>query len=187
MNKLNKLSIDTSRIINPYPACVKDFLQLLPNETMQDNDGMIYRLIMPDDTMLWALIVSYNGTRIYDTYINDWRNIYCTDKGHEGYNWVVVPVVPSDAWHKRHPNDDSLDTSHHELVHRLVARAFCPNVNGYNIVHHIDFDKQNNSCHNLIYVRDQPTHNLLHCLIHAGDYDTYNKMLARCLQENLTA
>lgn len=36
-----------------------------------------------------------------------------------------------------------------ESHHRLVARAFCPNPNGYTEVNHIDEDKTNNNASNL--------------------------------------
>lgn len=35
------------------------------------------------------------------------------------------------------------------MVHRLVAQAFCENPNGYDIVDHIDRDRQNNKAENL--------------------------------------
>ena len=39
--------------------------------------------------------------------------------------------------------------NNHRTVHRLVADAFVPHVEGCNIVNHIDCDKQNNNADNL--------------------------------------
>lgn len=186
MSKRNKLSIDTSRIINPYPACVKDFLQLLPCETKRDKDGRLYRLIIPDERFLYPVAVSYDGKKIFDTAVNDWRTVYHSAKGHEGYCWVTIPATPTKAYHEKYP-DREYDSSGYELVHRLVAKAFCPNANGYNVVHHIDFDKNNNSCYNLVYLQDQSTHDFLSQLVYRGEYDRYNKLLSECLKKNLTA
>lgn len=41
------------------------------------------------------------------------------------------------------------------MVHRLVAEAFCPNPNGYTIVHHKDENKHNNQAANLEWVTNQ--------------------------------
>lgn len=46
-------------------------------------------------------------------------------------------------------------------VHRLVAIAFIDNSNGYNYVHHIDGDKQNNNASNLMWI-SKKDHHMLH-------------------------
>lgn len=40
-------------------------------------------------------------------------------------------------------------------VHRLVAEAFIPNPNNYEIVHHIDHNPQNNAVENLMWMSDE--------------------------------
>jgi len=39
----------------------------------------------------------------------------------------------------------------HEYIHRLVATAFCNNDNNYQEIHHIDYNKFNNECTNLLW------------------------------------
>lgn len=46
-------------------------------------------------------------------------------------------------------------------IHKLVAKAFVPNPNGYTIVHHKDHNQLNNNPDNLEWV-DETTHNRMH-------------------------
>lgn len=46
-------------------------------------------------------------------------------------------------------------------VHQLVAQAFIPNPNGYNIVHHKDHNPTNNCVENLVWMSNEE-HNRLH-------------------------
>jgi hypothetical protein len=46
-------------------------------------------------------------------------------------------------------------------VHKLVANAFIPNPNGYNVVHHKDHNRQNNFVENLEWI-DEYKHRSMH-------------------------
>ena len=47
------------------------------------------------------------------------------------------------------------------LLHRLVANAFVPNPNNYDVVHHIDHNPQNNKVENLMWMTKEE-HDKLH-------------------------
>lgn len=49
------------------------------------------------------------------------------------------------------------------LVHQIVAKAFIPNPNNYEIVHHIDHNPQNNVVENLIWMSDEE-HRAMHAV-----------------------
>lgn len=51
-------------------------------------------------------------------------------------------------------------------IHRLVAKAFIPNPNGYNVVNHIDCNTENNNVDNLEWCTHK--HNTQHALKHGG-------------------
>ena len=46
-------------------------------------------------------------------------------------------------------------------IHRLVAKAFIPNPNNYDVVHHIDHNPRNNRVENLMWIKNED-HNTLH-------------------------
>ena len=62
------------------------------------------------------------------------------------------------------------------MVHRLVAEAFCPNPNGYTIVHHKDENKLNNRADNLEWVTSQE--NAVASVPSRKPYKAYDKQLA---------
>lgn len=49
----------------------------------------------------------------------------------------------------------------HKQIHRLVAEAFIPNPNNYDVVHHIDHNTQNNTVENLVWLSTEQ-HGVLH-------------------------
>ena len=74
-----------------------------------------------------------------------------------------------------------------ERVHVLVAFLWCPNSRAVSEVHHIDNDRQNNNCNNLIWV-SAAEHDNLHALMKqagiSGDYTEYNKEVERIRKLN---
>ncbi len=64
-----------------------------------------------------------------------------TSKGGSGQTYPYIKLKCTD------------DRHHRFKVHRLVAAAYCPNSYNKNFVHHIDWDKENNSADNLLWVR----------------------------------
>ena len=72
---------------------------------------------------------------------------------------------------------------HKFYVHRLVAKAFVPNANGYNEVNHLDEDKTNNASENLEWC----THiqNMRHGTIRKRiGKSQYNKSCSRCVLQS---
>lgn len=77
----------------------------------------------------------------------------------EKRNCIIEPYKNKKGYlriHLRHNNKDYLF-----LIHRLVAETFIPNPNLYKDVHHIDFDKTNNSINNLKWI-DHEEHAIYH-------------------------
>jgi len=52
----------------------------------------------------------------------------------------------------------------YEYIHRLVAKAFCDNPNGYNEIDHIDSNKENNTYKNLKWVTHKENINNPHTI-----------------------
>ena len=52
-------------------------------------------------------------------------------------------------------------------IHRLVAEAFIPNPNNYDVVHHIDHNSKNNKVENLMWIKNE-NHNALHAIDRAN-------------------
>ena len=68
-------------------------------------------------------------------------------------------------------------------VHRLVAKAFVPNVNGYNEVNHIDEVKTNNASDNLEWCTH--TQNMRHGTVRKRiGISQYNKSCSRCVLQS---
>lgn len=67
-------------------------------------------------------------------------------------------------------------------IHRLVADAFLPNPNGYNVVHHIDHNPRNNIVENLVWIESEG-HNKLHNIDRANAI--VNKLSKTVLQYTL--
>lgn len=59
-------------------------------------------------------------------------------------------------------------------IHVIVAEAFIPNPNGYDVVHHIDHNPQNNRADNLIWMSKEE-----HSAMHSTERcrDTFGKWL----------
>lgn len=80
-----------------------------------------------------------------DYIINNCGEIYS-----EKRNCFIKPYETKDGYlrvHLRYENEDVMF-----LIHRLVAELFIDNPNNYDDVHHIDFNKKNNSINNLKWI-----------------------------------
>lgn len=68
----------------------------------------------------------------------------------------------------------NLGKHYHPLVHRLVAEAFIPNPNNYDIVHHIDHNPKNNKVENLMWISKEK-HDEIHINERKKEIHQYNK------------
>ena len=73
---------------------------------------------------------------------------------------ILKPVVGNECGHLQ---VDLGNSRVHEMkhIHKIVAKAFIPNQNGYTVVHHIDHNPTNNCVENLVWMSDEE-HKRLH-------------------------
>lgn len=89
----------------------------------------------------------FNISERYEYFVSDSGNVFQVDTRngnikecyyHEAHGYLRIRVTDIDTGKRRYLR-----------VHRLVAEAFIPNPNGYDIVMHLDNDKTNNNVTNL--------------------------------------
>lgn len=85
-------------------------------------------------------MISSNGYVISNNYRNTGTPQKLKEEYNHGYKRVTL-FIDNELIHKR--------------VHRLVAEAFIPNPNNYNICHHKDDDKTNNKVSNIEWTTSQ--------------------------------
>ncbi len=124
-----------------------------------------------NDLEEWLPVVGYEGlyevsnlgrVRSYDHYVLRrsgqkvlWRGrVLKPNKGSKGHYRVSL-----------HKDGNQMSRE----IHRLVARAFIPNPNGYPVVRHWDDDKDNNSVQNLLWGTQQD--NIQDALRNGQDYN----------------
>lgn len=105
---------------------------------------------------IWKDIEGYNGKYQISNYGNvrsfsKWKNGENLKFGYVALGYPAVRLVKNGR-----------KEVHQEVVHRLVAKYFVENPNGYNEVNHIDGNKENNRYDNLEWCSHQ--HNINHAI-----------------------
>ena len=72
---------------------------------------------------------------------------------------ILNPLVSNNRLYARLCNGVQIDFE----IHRLVAEAFIPNPNGYDVVHHIDHNPHNNRVENLRWM-NKGEHTAMHTI-----------------------
>lgn len=92
---------------------------------------------------IWKDIEGFEG--LYQ--VSNLGNVKSLNYRRMGYSQNLTPKTNIDGylWVEL----SHLDNIKHELIHRLVAKAFIQNPNNYNFVNHKDEDKANNCVDNL--------------------------------------
>lgn len=108
----------------------------------------------------WRDIEGYEG--LYQ--VSDWGRVKSLER-------IVHRPIKGDYSKKEHISNGWVNSSNKHImielqgkpyyVHQLVANAFVPNPNNNDVVHHIDFNPQNNAAENLIWMSDND-HRKLH-------------------------
>lgn len=97
----------------------------------------------------WKDIEGYEG--LYQ--VSNEGNAKSLNYNHTGREKLLKPSVRGNGYLQVQLCKDG--KKENKDIHRLVAEAFIPNPNNYEIVHHIDHNRQNNVVENLMWMNKE--------------------------------